>query len=280
MANPKSTNPAPGGSNVGRNDPCPCGSGKKYKNCHLDLREEPYSALERVESGMNAALDWLWTNHRHAVEEAVGRQFLGRLDDDEAAQLEDLDDAADDAFRDQLGDWVLAEAKLEVADREVLAAELILGPGGPSLKPEESAWLQALSGRPLSVYEVLEASGAKTLRLREPFANPPAEIAVETEAEIVSAVETGDLIAARLVPFEEGWHLAAALFPLEPEDLDDLRPIARDGAEALSAELSSIFLELVLADEEDEDGDDGEEGDDDDEDEDGEDDKGEAAKPS
>ena len=20
--------------NIGRNDPCPCGSGKKYKNCH------------------------------------------------------------------------------------------------------------------------------------------------------------------------------------------------------------------------------------------------------
>jgi len=20
---------------VGRNDPCPCGSGKKYKNCHM-----------------------------------------------------------------------------------------------------------------------------------------------------------------------------------------------------------------------------------------------------
>jgi len=23
----------------GRNDPCPCGSGKKYKNCHLDKDE-------------------------------------------------------------------------------------------------------------------------------------------------------------------------------------------------------------------------------------------------
>ncbi len=22
-------------ANVGRNDPCPCGSGKKYKNCHM-----------------------------------------------------------------------------------------------------------------------------------------------------------------------------------------------------------------------------------------------------
>jgi preprotein translocase subunit SecA len=23
------------GAKVGRNDPCPCGSGKKYKNCHM-----------------------------------------------------------------------------------------------------------------------------------------------------------------------------------------------------------------------------------------------------
>ena len=25
------------GDKVGRNDPCPCGSGKKYKNCHMRL---------------------------------------------------------------------------------------------------------------------------------------------------------------------------------------------------------------------------------------------------
>lgn len=25
---------------VGRNDPCPCGSGKKYKNCHMLLEQE------------------------------------------------------------------------------------------------------------------------------------------------------------------------------------------------------------------------------------------------
>jgi len=24
----------PGGEEVNRNDPCPCGSGKKYKKCH------------------------------------------------------------------------------------------------------------------------------------------------------------------------------------------------------------------------------------------------------
>jgi preprotein translocase subunit SecA len=25
------------GQRVGRNDPCPCGSGKKYKNCHMRM---------------------------------------------------------------------------------------------------------------------------------------------------------------------------------------------------------------------------------------------------
>ncbi len=28
------TSPIKSGPKVGRNDPCPCGSGKKYKNCH------------------------------------------------------------------------------------------------------------------------------------------------------------------------------------------------------------------------------------------------------
>lgn len=29
--------------NTGRNDPCPCGSGKKYKKCHLQEDEKSYS---------------------------------------------------------------------------------------------------------------------------------------------------------------------------------------------------------------------------------------------
>jgi hypothetical protein len=35
--------------NAGRNDTCPCGSGKKYKKCHLQADEEGYSkALAKV----------------------------------------------------------------------------------------------------------------------------------------------------------------------------------------------------------------------------------------
>ena len=31
---PAKQEPVKAGPKVGRNDPCPCGSGKKFKNCH------------------------------------------------------------------------------------------------------------------------------------------------------------------------------------------------------------------------------------------------------
>ncbi|MBT7331517.1 MAG: hypothetical protein HN804_10795, partial [Oceanospirillaceae bacterium] len=34
---PVAQNPAVPSSKVGRNEPCPCGSGKKYKQCHGKL---------------------------------------------------------------------------------------------------------------------------------------------------------------------------------------------------------------------------------------------------
>jgi preprotein translocase subunit SecA len=32
--------PARSGPKIGRNDPCPCGSGKKFKHCHGAILEE------------------------------------------------------------------------------------------------------------------------------------------------------------------------------------------------------------------------------------------------
>ena len=32
---------------VGRNDPCPCGSGKKYKNCHMRQQPGPAAGAKR-----------------------------------------------------------------------------------------------------------------------------------------------------------------------------------------------------------------------------------------
>ncbi len=39
---------------IGRNEPCPCGSGKKYKNCHYEIdknSQEPVILQRRKEGG-------------------------------------------------------------------------------------------------------------------------------------------------------------------------------------------------------------------------------------
>jgi len=41
-------------SNIGRNDPCPCGSGKKYKKCHIE-KDEKKDQKERQKAALNAA---------------------------------------------------------------------------------------------------------------------------------------------------------------------------------------------------------------------------------
>ena len=40
-------NPVLGTDDVGRNDPCPCGSGKKYKNCGMKNTEEHKRLMQK-----------------------------------------------------------------------------------------------------------------------------------------------------------------------------------------------------------------------------------------
>ena len=41
-------------SDIGRNDPCHCGSGKKYKKCHLET-DEKSDRKDREKAALNAA---------------------------------------------------------------------------------------------------------------------------------------------------------------------------------------------------------------------------------
>jgi tetratricopeptide (TPR) repeat protein len=66
-------------ANTGRNDPCPCGSGKKYKRCCLDKDE----AAERqaLASRVTPALGSPWQRSPEILAEM--REALGSVDDDE-----------------------------------------------------------------------------------------------------------------------------------------------------------------------------------------------------
>ncbi|WP_165769130.1 YecA family protein [Virgibacillus profundi] len=71
---------------VGRNDPCPCGSGKKYKKCHgasnvVEISPELYNAeLERLHSGLFAfAID----EYQFEMEKVTAQYLQPSLQNDE-----------------------------------------------------------------------------------------------------------------------------------------------------------------------------------------------------
>ena len=63
---------------LGRNDLCPCGSGKKYKQCCLNI-EEIRHKTDRSET-IPRALEWLEAKHGLAVHQAIDAQFFGGID--------------------------------------------------------------------------------------------------------------------------------------------------------------------------------------------------------
>lgn len=94
----------------GRNDPCPCGSGKKYKRCCL--RAERAAASESAQgSAVRIALEWLHERHLRAVKEAL-RFYLDAAG--EGFELSIDHPELEEMFQINFSEWLLAEAELRV----------------------------------------------------------------------------------------------------------------------------------------------------------------------
>src|SRR5437667_10084575 len=70
-----------------RNDPCPCGSGKKYKHCCL--KKEETQAASDWRQAVPKALNWLMVKYPEALREAVDDGFFGSLNEKDYSQLQE-----------------------------------------------------------------------------------------------------------------------------------------------------------------------------------------------
>ena len=145
---------------VGRNDPCPCGSGKKYKKCHalsegsapvsaeapkLDaatlgpdqvalLRPSEIAALETVKLSAKAFVEAFrrvvdfrqWELALRMIDEARARKDLGK-DQDLALVLDALHGAYDARARDA-AEKLIALLPADLKDREAFAIECLRAP--------------------------------------------------------------------------------------------------------------------------------------------------------
>jgi SEC-C motif len=162
LGGPAEPRPAPVRARTGRNDPCPCGSGKKYKRCHLGADAAAVGGSGTARSGTDAPRE---TAALHALD--------GRLADAMAAYarrrfgaewLRFERDFTDPKAAAQISrHWALYHFR--VRGRPV--AEHFLVERGDALTGQEREWLDAQSRSWLGIWEVEDAEPGVGLGLHD-----------------------------------------------------------------------------------------------------------------
>ena len=201
---------------TGRNEPCPCGSGRKYKHC-CGNGESPSKALVASRT-RDSALAKLLTfafhpafDSDHAIAEV---QFWGNLIRDPSnPDFEWILDSEDATIK--YNTWFLFDWDSEESGTVV---DLFLEEAAAGLTPAEREFLQRLSEAPLRLYEVESVKPGEGAYLIDLWTSTRLFVIERTATEQIVA---WDLIGARVAPdgmggnvFEGGLYL----YPMEAKD--------------------------------------------------------------
>jgi hypothetical protein len=199
---------------IGRNDPCPCGSGLKYKKCCLD-KDRPAAALSNEEFAATAsAIAWLKTNYENEVDDAICETYLGGTHQEYLDTLRALPPGPKGMLEINIGEWLVADAVLEVEGKRVRAVDLALGPGGPLLTAHGKEWVKAIGENPLSLYEVLEITPGEGLTVKDLLqSNAPAVKVTERSAS--RTLVKWDIFGARISRRPDGHVFSGAIYPMD-----------------------------------------------------------------
>ncbi len=189
-------------NDVGRNEPCWCGSGRKYKKCHLG--NEQLSLVDR--------LGWLYAK--------AGQQLLGGAWQDllllagyERIQHfeEELEDPLAAARADPLAiDTLLFEGG---AFAEFLAVR------GALLPDDERQLAQQWLGVPRAVFEVEEVRPGHDVSVRDVRTGDAQQVSAPNASRTLTP---GQLICSRVLPTGNGRTFFGGVDPIEPDERDEL----------------------------------------------------------
>ena len=166
---------------VGRNEPCPCGSGKKYKHCHLDVDEQT-----RPRQGRRAPV--------HEVDE---RLVDAQIEYAERRWGRTWQRLWDRTVRVPRTESLAVPFALYVHPIEgKTVAEWFLEEHGSRLSPAERNWLEAQHGVRLSIWEVLTVESGQGLTLRDAFTGTTHRV---HDVQASLSVAPRDILVARVV---------------------------------------------------------------------------------
>jgi SEC-C motif len=202
---------APSGPKVGRNEACWCGSGRKYKWCHLG--QVPVAPLpDRVR--------WLY---RKAVMYLARRGGASGPDQMELALARAVDPDDEESITEALEDPLI----VDVALVEGGWFDEFLADRGPLLPDDEALLAAAWALAPRTIYEVVGTRPGVGLILRDLGTGDQVEV---RERSFSRQARPGQVICGRAVTDGETHQIIGPLFPVIPGTETDVLEMCDEGA--------------------------------------------------
>jgi hypothetical protein len=185
-AAPGATSPS---GKVGRNEPCPCGSGKKYKKCCLQ-RDESARLQDRKRANVHELDERLVRHLRAYAAERYGAKWKTATD-----RFARAAGGAEPLLVQLAAPWSVYVAQIE-GER---AVDEFLEDEGGTLSPEERAWLEAQQGAALSVWEVTACEPGVSVTARDMLSGESRRI---LEVRGSHALVARDAVLARVADYD------------------------------------------------------------------------------
>ncbi len=192
---------------VGRNDPCPCGSGKKYKKCCLANSWSPPGREESIKSRLlEDILAFVKKNLRHTVADAYD-YFWDDFDPEEY-----LDPPTFDLANINMWEWFIHDWRPDEGDKTLI--ELYME-GTGTLGPEERDLLHRMNDAVISLYEVQDVFPGQGMVLKDLLLGGEHHVREKTAT---SSLRQWDILATRLIRLDGGIVMSGGIYPYPIED--------------------------------------------------------------
>jgi hypothetical protein len=208
-------------SKIGRNDPCPCGSGRKYKHCCL--RKEIEGKFEAV--GRERAWDTMMDKLLDFAREPRFQRELVMAFDLFWNRTYDIDQVGsmEPAQVMNFLDWYAHDYRTAADGRRII--ELFLEQRGQTLSEHEREALRADREALFSAFEVTAVEAGVSVFLLDIFRAEEFQV---RHTPALRMLEAGQVLLARMAPWEGSHRFSWINALVPPEILDDLKSFVRD----------------------------------------------------
>jgi hypothetical protein len=240
----------------GRNEPCPCGSGKKAKQCHGLDAPAADATPAAPDSGVVKALDWLELRHPKAMHESFTDFVFNDIWPEKGPPPQELEEQFLNAILYPINEVWFASGDIRLGARQHRVIDLVRGALGAQLSQVELSFLNELDTNWHRLYRVLEPTPDGACLLMDALDLEAEPIRIDAPDQMES-FSPGLLVGVRLVTVEGRQELSGVWFEFPaPFDIRALNFVTEaaegeyeeeeDRAYAIETEIATCWVEMMV----------------------------------